>query len=121
MVVVEGKTYKPSGEFDSFDKKVITSDEFVQAYRSMMADLPDAESLSSYSFGESRADRVMNYLLDGLSGVDSPKEVYDLVNSYILAVEKDLQISSDDKQLLYNTFTVLVYSYNYWYSHENKK
>lgn len=60
---------------------------------------------------------TMNYLSTALSSASTPIDASRVVDAYIKLVNVNSSLSDTQKTIMYNAFSVALYSFNYWYDY----
>lgn len=98
-----------SSNLSAVESEILTSPEFKEQLEKVISD-PESFKVD----GDKVADYVMDLFGDAVTSCSDQKELENTVRYYTLEVKRCGFLSEDDKENLYASFAVAVYSYNFW-------
>lgn len=110
-------------DLSPMEAAIVDSEEFVECYNEVAESILAGDfGMDSFIDGElTIADEVMKLYLEAMGNFPANGallELISLTNQYIALVAASDDMGDDEKQNLYEAFSVGVYSYMYWSTHE---
>lgn len=105
------------------EEEILNADETLICYDNIVEAITyDELDISIAIDGEPTvADEIMGLYIEALSNYPASgalNEVITMTNQYISLVNESDELSDKEKEVLYGAFSVGVYSYMYWSTHE---
>ena len=122
LILNEGDLYNYNLEdaLSYTELQTLHSREYMNSYKTAYTN-PEVFSLSYEVENPSKEDKVIQLFLDAYKDyVDNLDDVNDLINNYISIIEKDTNITDEEKSAVYSALSPAAFSSNYWYQKHSR-